>query len=102
VGQVVDDALFQVMDDILSLEDIPEADSERLSELCELLAPLEELFVYGSGEVRGLAPVVNLTFLMPAAAVNGRKICSIMVQILVPIMASGSSLAEFSDACVLT
>jgi hypothetical protein len=52
VGQIVDDALFRVMDDVLSLEDIHEADSERLSDLCEMLAPLEELFTDIPGEVR--------------------------------------------------
>ena len=51
IGQIVDDALFRVMDDILALEDIIEADSERLSELCDMLVPLEELFVDSSCEV---------------------------------------------------
>lgn len=54
----MNDTLFQVMDDVLSLEDIPEADSERLSELCELLAALEELFVFGPGEVRDSGSIV--------------------------------------------
>lgn len=58
MGRVVNDTLFQVMDDVLSLEDIPEADSERLSELCELLAALEELFVFGPGEVRDSGSIV--------------------------------------------
>jgi centromere/kinetochore protein ZW10 len=39
------------MDDILAIPDIPEADSERLSELCEMFTSLEDLFVAASGEV---------------------------------------------------
>ena len=51
MGQVVDDALYRVLDDVLAIPDIPEADSERLSELCELFTPLEDLFVYMPGDV---------------------------------------------------
>ncbi|KAF8582737.1 hypothetical protein K439DRAFT_1635009 [Ramaria rubella] len=62
MGRVVDDALFRVMDSILALQDIPEADSERLSELCETLAPLEELFVYDPGEESVIGSHVPLWF----------------------------------------
>lgn len=51
IGLVVDAALFRIMDDVLSLQDIPEADSERLSELCEMLDSLQNLFAYGTGDV---------------------------------------------------
>lgn len=61
MGQIVDDTLFQIMDAILSLEDIPEADSERLSELCEFLTPIEELFVCVPGEVRSRICHVDYT-----------------------------------------
>jgi len=62
MGQIVDDALFRVMDDVLSLDDIPEADSERLSALCEMLAPLEELFVDALGEQSVVGSHVPLWF----------------------------------------
>lgn len=67
VGQIVDDALFRVMDDVLALEDIPEADSERLSELCDMLAPLEELFMDVSGGVskRLRVHVIHIDWLFP-------------------------------------
>ncbi|KAF8517993.1 Centromere/kinetochore Zw10-domain-containing protein [Hysterangium stoloniferum] len=62
VGLVVDEALFRIMDDIFSLQDIPEADSERLSDLCESLTPLEELFVYAPDEQSAAGMHVPLWF----------------------------------------
>lgn len=37
-------ALFRILQDILTLSDIPEVDSHRLSELCRILNSLEGLF----------------------------------------------------------
>ncbi|KIJ55371.1 hypothetical protein M422DRAFT_63470 [Sphaerobolus stellatus SS14] len=62
IGQIVDDALYRVMDDILAIHDIPEADSERLSELCEMFTPLEDLFIYTPGHQSVIASFVPLWF----------------------------------------
>ncbi|KII87318.1 hypothetical protein PLICRDRAFT_112767 [Plicaturopsis crispa FD-325 SS-3] len=45
IGQVVDSALSRILDDVLALPDIPEAESHRLSELSKILNALEGLFV---------------------------------------------------------
>lgn len=42
---IVDVALSRVLQDILTLPDIPEMESHRLSELCRILNALEGLFV---------------------------------------------------------
>ena len=44
MGKLVESALSKVLEDILSLPDIPEVDSRRLSELCRILNALEGLF----------------------------------------------------------
>jgi protein transport protein DSL1/ZW10 len=45
LGLVVDAALSRILEDILTLPDIPEVESRRLSELCRILNALEGLFV---------------------------------------------------------
>jgi len=45
VGSVTEAALSRVLDDMLTLGDIPEVESHRLSELCRILNALEGLFV---------------------------------------------------------
>ncbi|KAJ8095227.1 ribosome biogenesis protein ytm1 [Marasmius tenuissimus] len=45
IGLVTDAALSRVLADVLELPDIPEVESNRLSELCRILHALEGLFV---------------------------------------------------------
>jgi centromere/kinetochore protein ZW10 len=45
LGFVVDAVLSTILDEILALPDIPEAESHQLSELCRILNALEGLFV---------------------------------------------------------
>ncbi|KAJ7170492.1 hypothetical protein C8R43DRAFT_981936 [Mycena crocata] len=45
IGMVTDAALSRVLEDVLTLPDIPEVESHRLSELCRILHGLEALFV---------------------------------------------------------
>ena len=45
LGSVVDAALSRILGDVLALEDITEAESHRLCELCHILNALEGLFV---------------------------------------------------------
>ncbi|KAK1221072.1 ribosome biogenesis protein ytm1 [Marasmius sp. AFHP31] len=45
IGLVTDAALSRVLEDVLELPDIPEVESNRLSELCRILHALEGLFV---------------------------------------------------------
>lgn len=58
-GVVVEAALTKILDDVLSLPDIPELDSHRLSELCRILNALEGLFADGTESVRSSAPHIN-------------------------------------------
>jgi protein transport protein DSL1/ZW10 len=44
IGSVTDAALSRVLQDVLELDDIPELESHRLSELCRILNALEGLF----------------------------------------------------------
>ena len=44
IGSVTDAALSRVLQDVLELNDIPELESHRLSELCRILNALEGLF----------------------------------------------------------
>lgn len=50
-GRIVEDTLYRFIDEIISLQDIPQKDSEYISEFCEMMERLEGLFVYSSGEV---------------------------------------------------
>ncbi|EJD47988.1 hypothetical protein AURDEDRAFT_183735 [Auricularia subglabra TFB-10046 SS5] len=45
IGTLVDSVLAQMLEQILSLDDIPDVESRHLSQLCHLLTPLEDLFV---------------------------------------------------------
>lgn len=54
----MEDALSRLMDEVISLQDIPQKDSEYLSEFCEMMEMLESLFIYTPGEV-------GLLFLRP-------------------------------------
>jgi centromere/kinetochore protein ZW10 len=49
LGTLVEDALSRLIDDILSMHDIPETESHRLHEMCKLMHTFESLFV-PSGE----------------------------------------------------
>jgi RecJ-like exonuclease len=52
IGSVTDAALSRVLQDILELNDIPELESHRLSELCHILNALEGLFCEDPEHVR--------------------------------------------------
>jgi hypothetical protein len=52
IGSVTDAALSRVLQDILELDDIPELESHRLSELCRILNALEGLFCEDPEHVR--------------------------------------------------
>ncbi|GJJ11250.1 hypothetical protein Clacol_005482 [Clathrus columnatus] len=56
-GRIIDDALYRLMDEIISLEDIPQKDSEYLSEFCEMMEKLEESFIYAPGEKGSIADI---------------------------------------------
>ncbi|KIY62088.1 hypothetical protein CYLTODRAFT_494881 [Cylindrobasidium torrendii FP15055 ss-10] len=45
IGAIVDAALVRMVEDITELPDIPEIESHRLSELCNILYALESLFI---------------------------------------------------------
>ncbi|KIK61807.1 hypothetical protein GYMLUDRAFT_42852 [Collybiopsis luxurians FD-317 M1] len=45
IGSVTDAALCRVLQDVLALDDIPEVESHRLSELCRILLALEGIYV---------------------------------------------------------
>lgn len=51
IGMLVESALSRILADVLALEDIPEVESGRLSELCKILNALEGLFVDNPEEV---------------------------------------------------
>lgn len=44
-------SLQRILEDILAIQDIPEVESHKLSELCRILAALEGLFVEDTSEV---------------------------------------------------
>lgn len=52
IGSITEAALSRVVDDITALPDIPEVESQRLSELCKILHALEGLFVEDPEQVR--------------------------------------------------
>ena len=52
IGSVTDAALSRVLQDILELDDIPELESHRLSELCRIFNALEGLFCEDPEHVR--------------------------------------------------
>ena len=52
IGSVTDAALSRVLQDVLELNDIPELESHRLSELCHILNALEGLFCEDPEHVR--------------------------------------------------
>ena len=51
IGLVADAALSRILENILALPDITEAESHRLSELCRILHSLEGLFIEDTNEV---------------------------------------------------
>lgn len=51
LGLIADAALSQVLGDILDLQDIPELESHRLSELCRIFNSLEGLFIEDAEQV---------------------------------------------------
>lgn len=55
LGSVVDAALSRVLEDVLNLDDIPEIESHRLSDLCKILNALEGLFVEDREQVRSIS-----------------------------------------------
>ncbi|KAH7915288.1 hypothetical protein BJ138DRAFT_1055180 [Hygrophoropsis aurantiaca] len=50
IGAVVEDVLGQILEDVLALQDIPEIESHKLSELCRILGALEGLFIEDTSE----------------------------------------------------
>lgn len=50
-GFIVEETLSSVLNDILTLPDIPEVESHRLNALCKRLDSLKDLFVVNPGEV---------------------------------------------------
>jgi hypothetical protein len=57
LGTLVNFCLTCIMDDVLALSDITEAESHRLSELCRIWHALEGLFVDDPEQVRASASV---------------------------------------------
>jgi len=55
IGSVTDAALSRVLQDVLELNDIPELESHRLSELCRILNALEGIFCEDPEHVRKLS-----------------------------------------------
>jgi protein transport protein DSL1/ZW10 len=51
IGVLVESVLSRILEDVLELDDIPEVESHRLSELCKILSALEGLFVENPDEV---------------------------------------------------
>lgn len=66
IGSVTDAALSRVLQDVLELNDIPELESHRLSELCHILNALEGLFCEDPEHVRN-----TLTFVICVDDANG-------------------------------
>lgn len=60
IGSVTDAALSRVLEDVLALPDIPEVESNRLSELCRILNALEGLFVEDPTQVRNTFEIEGL------------------------------------------
>ena len=60
IGSVTDAALSRVLQDVLELNDIPELESHRLSELCRILNALEGLFCEDPEHVRKYSTFVTL------------------------------------------
>lgn len=56
---MTDAALSRVLQDVLELDDIPELESHRLSELCHILNALEGLFCEDSEHVRKCSTFVT-------------------------------------------
>ncbi len=44
LGKIIDEVINKILEDVLALQDIPELESRRLAELCQILHPLDGLF----------------------------------------------------------
>jgi hypothetical protein len=61
LGFVVDAVLSTILDEILALPNIPEAESHQLSELCRILNALEGLFVEDAELVHYVSFTIELS-----------------------------------------
>jgi centromere/kinetochore protein ZW10 len=60
LGKVVDATLSDVVDSIISMDDITESESQRLADLCRVLEPVQTLFVDSGGNVSCCMKLPNL------------------------------------------
>ena len=100
---MTDAALSRVLQDVLELDDIPELESHRLSELCHILNALEGLFCEDTEHVRKYS--LSLSQFCPRfasiyankyifnrfTAFFRRRICACMAQIFISLRAFGTS-----------
>jgi protein transport protein DSL1/ZW10 len=82
MGFIVEETLSFILNDILSLPDIPELDSHRLNQLCLKLELLKEFFITSPGTV-GIIFSYSSGFIGFSAShvlgVNSRCICAVVV-----------------------
>ena len=101
IGSVTEAALTKVLEDILALGDIPELDSQKLCELCQILNALEGLFIDDSDpEMVGLinirfetAILVLKGYTIDLAAIRCRCPRSVVVEVLISIRIIGTWLS---------
>lgn len=85
MGAIVEVSLQRILEDILAIQDIPEVESHKLSELCRILAALEGLFVGDFNEVRALCLLFLDSRLIECSVIFRSVLCSILVKILIPV-----------------
>ena len=94
---MTDAALSRVLQDVLELDDIPERESHRLSELCRILNALEGLFCEDPEHVRNTPKFCHFASMMLTGYLNRYtaffrcRICAYMAQIFISLRASGVS-----------
>lgn len=95
IGSVVDAALARILEDVLALPDIPEVESNRLSELCRILHALEGLFMEDSNSVSafGQSCLVRWYAEVLQATIHSR-IRTFLAQVLVSFRATCEHLSE--------
>ena len=77
IGSVTDAALSRVLQDILELNDIPELESHRLSELCRILNALEGLFCEDPEHVRNTPNFCHFASMMLTGHLNRYSLLSL-------------------------
>ena len=98
---MTDAALSRVLQDVLELDDIPELESHRLSELCHILNALEGLFCEDPEHVRNTSTLSLLHRMLKVlnrfTALFRCRICSYMAQVFVSLRAFGVSFYLLSE-----